>query len=39
MKKLMNISQSFIMNPFSHNGNGINVQPQGAIGSDKIYMR
>jgi hypothetical protein len=38
MKKLMNISP-ILMNSFSHNDNGINVQPQDAIGSDKIYMR
>lgn len=37
MKNFMNISQSFSMNPFNHNGISINVQSQDAIGSDKLY--
>lgn len=36
MKNSMNISQSFSMNPSHFNGISINVQPQDAIGSDRL---
>lgn len=37
MKNFMNISQSFSMNPFNHNGISINVQSPQVIGSEKFY--